>query len=172
MSNPTHSSAAEVATEFIEQMGLLTEEVGMPRIAGRIMGLLLLTESPLDLEGIAERLQISHGSVSTNTRLLEQLGVVERLTTPGDRRVRFRLGTDPAGQFLERDLQRRRRMGTLIQNTIARMPPGTEGRANLEKMRAFHALAIKRSAELLREWLAVLQSIERDGTADPSSGNA
>ena len=161
MNAAADGSIADVATAFIEQMGLLTEDVGMPRIAGRIMGLLLIDETPVDLVGIADRLQVSHGSVSTNTRLLESLGVIERVTVPGDRRVRFRLGVDPAGQFLERELQRQYRLGALVRSTLDALPPEASGRANLEKMLAFHAIKIRRSSEMLAEWVAHLGAQDR-----------
>lgn len=71
---------------FIEHMGQLFERDGMARIAGRIFGRLLLVEEPLNLDGLSEALQVSKASVSTNTRLLESVGLIERLTFPGDRR--------------------------------------------------------------------------------------
>ena len=56
---------------FIERMGLAFESDGLPRIAGRIFGLLLLSEDCRSLDELAAELKVSKGSVSTNARLLE-----------------------------------------------------------------------------------------------------
>src|SRR5688572_19081616 len=71
---------------FIERAGMLWEEDGLPRIAGRIFALSLLSEDPLSLDEIAEQLGVSKASVSTDTRLLERMGFLERITKPGDRK--------------------------------------------------------------------------------------
>ncbi len=80
---------------FIEQFGLDFEADNMPRIAGRILGLLLLEEEPLGFGEIAERLKVSRGSVSTNSRLLLRLKAIERVTKFGDRRDYFQVTAQP-----------------------------------------------------------------------------
>ena len=60
--------------DFIERMGLALESDGLPRIAGRIFGLLLVSEDARSLDDLAAELRVSKGSVSTNARLLEQRG--------------------------------------------------------------------------------------------------
>jgi DNA-binding transcriptional regulator GbsR (MarR family) len=71
---------------FVERAGLLWENDGLPRIAGRIFGLTLLSPRPLGLDEIAEALGVSKASVSNDTRLLERLGFVARVSQPGDRK--------------------------------------------------------------------------------------
>jgi DNA-binding transcriptional regulator GbsR (MarR family) len=71
---------------FIERAGMLWEEDGLPRIAGRIFALSLLSEDALSLDEIAGALGVSKASVSTDTRLLERMGFLERITKPGDRK--------------------------------------------------------------------------------------
>ena len=56
---------------FIEQMGLIAQEDGAPRIAGQILGYLLIEGEPRTLSQMAEALKISKASASTNARLLE-----------------------------------------------------------------------------------------------------
>jgi len=77
------------AVRFVERMGQLLEGSGFTRTAGRIFGLLLLTRDALSLEELSEQLQASSGSVSQETRSLEKLGAVERVTRPGSRRVYY-----------------------------------------------------------------------------------
>jgi DNA-binding transcriptional regulator GbsR (MarR family) len=71
---------------FIERAGLLWEDDGLPRIAGRIFALALINEDALSLDEIAEALGVSKASVSNDTRLLERMGFIERVSRPGDRR--------------------------------------------------------------------------------------
>ncbi|RNB81285.1 transcriptional regulator [Brevibacillus fluminis] len=79
---------------FIEEIGLDYERLNLPRIAGRIMGLLLVTTDPLSSQQIASTLQISLGSVSTNMNLLLQMGVVEKKSLIGDRINYYILASD------------------------------------------------------------------------------
>ena len=69
----------KTGSEFIEKFGMVAEQDGFPRIAGRMMGFLLLNEGPYTLDELAEELQISKTSASTNARLLEGHGVIERV---------------------------------------------------------------------------------------------
>ena len=67
-------------------MGLALEADGLPRIAGRIFGLLLISEDALSLDKLASELRVSKASVSTNARMLEHRGVLEQVSRPADRR--------------------------------------------------------------------------------------
>ena len=107
---PTASSTADAARErFVERMGLLAQGDGMPRIAGRLLGLLVLEGGPLAFGELAERLQVSRGSVSSNARLLEGMGVVERVTRPGERGDYFQMAPDPYARLLDGVAERARR---------------------------------------------------------------
>ena len=70
---------------FIEQMGLFAQSEGGPRIAGQILGYLLVEGEPRTLTQMAEELKISKGSASTNARLLELKGAVRRVSPVGQR---------------------------------------------------------------------------------------
>ncbi len=76
---------------FIEDMGLFFEQGGHPRMAGRILGWLLICDPPHQSAAeLAEMLQASKGSISTMTHLLLQMGFIERVAMPGNRRDHFR----------------------------------------------------------------------------------
>lgn len=92
---PSDTSLRAAEERFIEGMGLALEEDRLPRIAGRLVGLLLLSPQPVRFDLLAERLRVSRGSISTNTRLLENMGVIERVTRPGDRRDYFQINEQP-----------------------------------------------------------------------------
>ncbi|HEX8271121.1 MAG TPA: MarR family transcriptional regulator [Longimicrobiaceae bacterium] len=107
---------------FIETMGRHFEEEGIPRIAGRLFGLLMVNEAPCSLDDMAERLQVSKGSVSSNSRMLEQWGVVERVTRPGDRRDYYHLADDMERRILERQMEHVVKMRERLREGLATMP--------------------------------------------------
>jgi DNA-binding transcriptional regulator GbsR (MarR family) len=77
---------------FIEDFGLLFEESGHPRMAGRILGCLLISDQPyLSSTELSEILQASKGSLSTMTRFLLQMGLIERVGLAGQRRDYFQI---------------------------------------------------------------------------------
>jgi|SRR5690554_3199862 len=76
---------------FIELMGMIYQADGAPRIAGRVFGLLLVEDEPHSLHHIAEQLQVSKASASTNARLLAEKGVIRLTTKPGVRQDFYEL---------------------------------------------------------------------------------
>lgn len=96
--------------DFIESMGRQFEEDGAPRIAGRLFGFLMLQDEPCSLDDVAEQLQVSKGSASSNARMLEQLGIAERVTRAGDRRDYYQISPDIGERTLERAVQGIERM--------------------------------------------------------------
>ncbi len=77
---------------FIEDVGLIFEQMGHPRMAGRILGWLLICDPPeQSTTELGDILQASKGSISTMTRLLQQMGMIEQVAMPGIRRDHFRL---------------------------------------------------------------------------------
>lgn len=76
---------------FIEDISLYFEQMGLPRMAGRILGVLLISDPPeQSMNDLAEVLHASKSSISTNTRLLDQMGLIERVPPPEPRQVAFR----------------------------------------------------------------------------------
>lgn len=76
---------------FIEDISLYFEQMGVPRMAGRILGVLLIADPPeQSIDDLCERLQSSKSSVSSNTRLLSEMGLIERAPSPMPRRICFR----------------------------------------------------------------------------------
>ena len=76
---------------FIEDIGLFFEQMGLPRMAGRILGVLLICDPPeQSLTDICEAARASKASVSTMTRLLASSGLIEQVPSPIPRRDYFR----------------------------------------------------------------------------------
>jgi len=80
---------------YVEEVGIIFEQTGLPRMAGRILGWLIIADPPhQSATQITEALIASKGSISTITRLLIQLGLVERISLPGVRQDYFRIRAD------------------------------------------------------------------------------
>jgi DNA-binding transcriptional regulator GbsR (MarR family) len=76
---------------FIEDIGLFFEQMGMPRMAGRILGVLLISDPPAQsITEIGEKLKASKSSVSIMARLLVENGLIERVASPIPRRDYYR----------------------------------------------------------------------------------
>src|SRR6478672_12252614 len=101
--------------DFVERVAIAQEGDGLPRIAGRIFGLLLTGERDLSLDEIANQLGASKGSASVNTRLLEQNGFIERVSKPGDRRDYYRISPDLFERTMSERLARWHRIHDVVQ---------------------------------------------------------
>lgn len=99
---------------FTHRMGLLFEQDSLPHIAGRVFGLLLVSQEPRCLGELAEVLQVSKASVSTNARLLARRGVLERVRRPGDRRDFYRVAPDLFARSMADRLERWNRFTQVV----------------------------------------------------------
>ena len=130
---------------FVEGTSALFEEDGVAPIAGLVFARLLLSPDPMALADLAAELRVSKASVSTDTRRLEDAGILERVVRAGDRRVFYRVAPDFTRGLIERRMSRMRRFRTLLQQA-ARTKPGAEVRRRLRVCdaaygRMIHALA-------------------------------
>lgn len=134
------SPAQNTFDTFIDRMGLVAEADGLSRIAGRIMGLMVLEGGPLSFSEIGERLDVSRASVSTNTRFLERVGVIERVTVKGSRQDHFQLAKAPYARLLEGSIARMKKAEDVVTQAKAGISPGdTERRRRLEDLGTFYA---------------------------------
>lgn len=141
--------------DFIEAMGLRMEEDGLPRIAGRIYGLVLLREGPFSLDDLTEQLDVSKTSASTNARLLERMGILVRTSRPGDRRDFYRMAPDvPERSFVH---VRRRMARTLEDLDRALERLGGESDRDLSRLaeiRDWHVFLLEELERVTARWRA------------------
>ena len=140
---------------FIESMGLVLESDGLPRIAGRIFGLLLVSEDARSLDDLAAELRVSKGSVSTNARLLEQRGVLEQVSRPADRRDYYRVPRDLFSHTVDQRLARWQRFHEAIGAARTSLPiRSPEVRRRLEEYEQGFAYMSQVIREALGRWRA------------------
>ncbi len=75
-----------IRNDLINAIGEKAEKFGFSRIAGQLEGLLLFSNHPMSLDEMAERLEVSKGSISTNIRFLESWKVVKKVYHRGARK--------------------------------------------------------------------------------------
>ena len=140
--------------QFIEHIGRLGEDAGYPRMAGRVLGSLLSCEhGQQSFSELVEKLQASKGSISAMTRYLIQLGLVQRVTLPGDRRDYFQLCDDAWTQFLKQRVSSISRFRDAAERTLPLMrAESPERRARLEGMFEFYSWWERESAAVLARW--------------------
>jgi DNA-binding transcriptional regulator GbsR (MarR family) len=150
-----HEVIEDAAARFIEQMGLIAQGHSLPRIAGRILGLLVLEGRPFGLRELAERLQVSRASVSTNARLLADLGVIGRIAKPGDRQDYYELGPDPYARLLKGVSRRMTAAHETIREADASIGALDEGaHQRLRELAAFYKAAADSLGALVSHFTA------------------
>ncbi len=139
---------------FIEDVGLLFELVALPRMAGRIFGCLLISDPPYQSPTeLAEILQASKGSISTMTRLLMQIGLIERISLPGQRRDYFQIRLNAWTELTRQRLAQItafREMAERGLQLLAGEPPSL--RQRLEEMRDVHAFFEQELPLMINRW--------------------
>ncbi|HEV7899877.1 MAG TPA: MarR family transcriptional regulator [Planosporangium sp.] len=85
----------ESVSRFVERFAQVAVEAGMPRIASRIFGALVATDSGrLTAAELAEQLRASPAAISGGVRYLTQLNMVGRGREPGSRRDHYWVDND------------------------------------------------------------------------------
>ena len=128
-----------VRTDFIEKTGLITQAEGLPRIAGRIFGMLIYDGDVVSFGDLATKLQVSRASISTSIRILEERGLIKRIAKLGERQDFFQLAPNPYGTMLEGLQRRNRSIQDDITQTIQSLPEQTETVVRLTAYANFYA---------------------------------
>jgi len=125
--------------QFIENIGMYFETLHLPRMAGRIMGWLLICVPACQTAGdIGETLEMSKASVSTMTRLLIQMGLVEKVSRIGERREFYAVRSQINSQILRSRMEEFSQLNNLTRQGLALMvaesPQDQQRLRNMEKM--------------------------------------
>jgi len=81
--------------QFVEDAADMIAEHGLPHMAARVIGALLICVPPhRALDELAEQLDASKGAISMATQLLLRLAVIEKISIPGERRHYYQIRRD------------------------------------------------------------------------------
>ena len=145
---------AKSRDNFIEGIGHLASNVGLSRVMGQLYAMLFLSNKPLCLDDMAERLKISKGNASVNIRELEKLGVVRKVWVKGSRKDFYEAELDLEKLIKNGIVAAAKRRMDMILETVVR----TE---NLVKKAKGMNEEEKRVAELYLKRLQSVKEIQR-----------
>jgi DNA-binding transcriptional regulator GbsR (MarR family) len=141
-------------------MGIVFEQFGLPRMAGRCFGWLLICDPPHQTAALlGEAVGASKGSISAMVRILMRGGLVERFSITGERAVRYRIREGSWSKMMDAKLQGIRRMRTLAERGVALLrDEEAHVRERVEQMRDMYVF-------FEREWPLLIERYEREGGA-------
>lgn len=139
---------------FVENVGLHFETLGFPRMAGRIFGWLLISESSqVSMPELVEVLKASKSSISSITRLLIQVDLVEIVSLPGVRRDYYRIRSDAWTNALRDRLDQAVTFRRLADEGLALLKKShPERQLRLQEMRLMYAFLELEIPVLMERW--------------------
>jgi DNA-binding transcriptional regulator GbsR (MarR family) len=88
--------------KYIENVGLFYEKYGLPKMAGRILGCLISSETDNNsFENLKGILKASKGSISANVNLLQKQKMIEKHMISGDRKSYYKIALNSLENILD-----------------------------------------------------------------------
>ncbi len=119
-------------SKFVESLGGYFESFGIPRIGGRMLGLLLVSEKPLSSENISAILKVSRASISTNLRMLLAVGWAEKVSFTGDRTTYYIFPENGFEKIFAMEIQASSTLKRFVEQGLSALPPKDSTRGRLE----------------------------------------
>lgn len=142
---------------FIEQLSLYFEGVGLTRVAGKVIGWLLVCDPPYQQQPeLVEALGASKSSISVALKDLTTLYLVERFTLPGDRRTYYRTSKDMWSRSFRGRMHQMTELKELSERGLEALADApAHQRKRLEMMRDMNAFMVEEFPKLLDKWDAI-----------------
>jgi hypothetical protein len=108
-------------TQWVERVATFcVEEWGLPPITGRVLGLLMICDPAEQSAGdIADTIQASRASLTSNMRFLTTIGLVRKVRRPGDRTTYYRIEDDAWHRVVQRKLDSLGAFGDIADEGLA-----------------------------------------------------
>lgn len=85
----------DAVARFVERMGIVLSDAGMPRMAARVFTQLLTIDAGKATAGeLAGGLNVSPAAISGAVRYLDQIGLIVKARDPGERRDHYEVADD------------------------------------------------------------------------------
>lgn len=138
---------------YVEEAAVVLEGMGLPRAYGKLLAWLLICDPPQQSSTeLAEALELSKGSVSAGTRMLESAGLIRRVAVPGRRGKVYELTDD--GIIRAADTSRYRAFRELMDRGLAVVGPDVERGRRVRLMRDFYSLMEQEIPRLIEKFTA------------------
>ena len=149
---------------YVEEWGLAFESSGYPRIAGRILGLLLVCDPPYrSSDELVAELKVSKGSVSTMTRMLRSAGMLQPVAVPGSRATYFGIAHDGFERRFELVIENVSKHRALADRGLEILSHESPDRTKrLRQLRAINALFEREMPKLLQSWREERDSVKSE----------
>ena len=133
---------------------MFLENTGFQRMMGRVLAALWVAEHEIvSADHLASMLKASRGSISTSTRTLEQVGLIERVSIAGERKDYFRSLGNSWTRMLELEMQRTTAFKSLVEKGLTLVESDEpEYNHSLEKMHEFLIYMEKEIPIILERW--------------------
>ncbi len=139
---------------FVERVGEFYARLGLPRIAGRLIGwLLICTPEHQSADELCEGIGASRGSISNMLRLCTSWGLVESLGLPGERKRYYRIRPRAWAEALDDSTARFTAMREIAEeglDVLREAPP--EQRTRLEGMKELYSFFEEEFPALIERW--------------------
>ncbi len=152
-------TASEVKQEFIQDYGEAYQSFGLPKLMGRIVGLMLYHRKPLSLPEITSELNVSKGPVSQITKRLLDHNLIKSVWVPGDRKNYYQIIPDIFGSAFNniiRSQKRNLQLARKYQDIQKKYPQASieSFRTSVDKMAEFYESMIEHFNIFYKEWTA------------------
>ncbi|MEV5839580.1 hypothetical protein [Nocardia sp. NPDC052112] len=150
----------ERVLQWVERVAMFcTNEYGLPPIAGRILGWLMICDpAEQSAEAIASAIRASRASLTTNMRMLTDAGFVRRHTKPGERTNFFRIDDDAWDTVVRRRVAS---LATFRDVTAAGMELAGTGSPRARRLQAAHDVYDWMAERLTREPMSTRKDSDR-----------
>jgi DNA-binding transcriptional regulator GbsR (MarR family) len=135
---------------FVEDVARLLTPWGVPPVAARLYGYLLLCARPVSLDQITEDLGISKSSASVAARLLESYRLAHRHSEPGTKRALYVVADDYEAMVQQQN--------SLLDSLSEQLTAGSEiaasdvATARLEEMAEFYRVMRGAMEDAMSRW--------------------
>jgi hypothetical protein len=135
--SPVAEPAHDELLHWVERLtGMLVRE-GMPPIAGRALGWLMVCDPPEQSAGqLGAAIGASPASLTTNLRLLIAMGLVNRRTRTGERVAYYRVEDDAWQRVISRQVATVASYGELAEDGLTLVGPDSARAGRLQDLRA------------------------------------
>ncbi|MDD5436311.1 MAG: hypothetical protein PHX20_02085 [Candidatus Omnitrophica bacterium] len=89
-----HNKLEMAQDKFVESIGKLASSFGVNQFIAQLYAVLYLSDKPLSLDELVERLKASKGNISLNIRELENWGAVKNVWVKGSRKDYYEADPD------------------------------------------------------------------------------
>ena len=140
--------------QWVEEIGVYFEQTGLAKSIGRIVGLLMISPTPLTLDDLARELSISKASASLGTRFGEQAKFIKRVSQAGERKTLYQMSDDFWVGSLAARLESYRRFRNLVASGLKVLPAeSTKVRQHMEDMRDFITYYLEEYPKMYAQWM-------------------